>query len=96
MPEPQAEPEASAPDRIEQGHEAADEPERQDLMSLRILRPSGRQRDRPAEREDASHGKHHLRAHRTDGPEDEGKGERDDGDEITGHRRVSAAGGEPL
>src|SRR5215216_2213408 len=83
--QPQAEPEASAPDRVQQADQPGEHPQRDEGIAVRIGLAAGGERDHPSDREDAADGEHYTRPADTGDPEAEGQEKGDDCDQIAGH-----------
>src|SRR5947208_7760284 len=92
--EPYAEPEASAPDRVQEGDEAGEEPERDEGVAVRIRGATLRERDHPADGEHAADAEHDAWPPDADRTHGQGERERNDPDQVPGH--ASSIGAQPL
>src|SRR5438046_1892260 len=89
--QPQPEPQAATPDRIQQADQAGKDPERDERVAARIARAVGGERNDPTDREDAADGQHDTRAADTGCAEAERQDESDDCDQVAGHLRLIGA-----
>src|SRR5437762_306492 len=80
-PEPYAQPQTPAPDRVEQQDEAGEEPERRLLRARVLLHCAGHE---PAERDHPSDDEHHPRPAEPEHAEQEGQHSCDDCDHEPG------------
>jgi hypothetical protein len=84
-PKAQAEPEPPTPEEVEEHDQAGEEPERDELLTARILGSSGHESDDAGEGERSPCGQDDARAAEAGRTEGEREGEAQGGDGVPGH-----------
>src|SRR4051794_13437685 len=84
-PEPQPEPQAAAPDRVQEHDEAGEEPEWDEGVAFCVRRAALGERDRPADREEAADSEHDAWPSEARYAQREREHEGHRGDHVAGH-----------
>jgi hypothetical protein len=96
VPQAQAEPQTSAPEDVQNGRKARQEPDRDEVVALSVLGPAVDEDDAPAAGHQGAQADHDPWSPEPGRAEGERQRERDHGDEIPGHcLAIGAAPGEP-